>query len=178
MLSNTLLSLVFVVTIITSFTNAFMFRPHVKSLQLSPRRSNGQIIYLQVHETSRIQDDAVSLFLASENISFGTTITAFLLLSMVAAFVYANAVYTPEIMENSTKMRLQAREIDLKKLVDAIEQHQAENRDLEELRRPLEESFGVTIEEYVTNVEKKKSELTSADESLAQLLKPICRKLY
>lgn len=97
------------------------------------------------------------------------------LILAIGAFAYANAVYTPEILENSTQMRLQLREVEVQKLLAVVRNHEANGLDLEDLRRPLEETFGTTIEEYVSNVAAKKIEVTSADESLAEVLKSTCR---
>ena len=71
-------------------------------------------------------------------------------------------------------MRLAAKEADRQKLLAVVQQHVADGLDLQDLRRPLETTFDMTIEEYVLNVETNKIEMTRADESLAQVLKPIC----
>lgn len=115
--------------------------------------------------------------LLSEQSGLGSSISGFLSVSLlvsIATFYYANTVYTPEILENSKQMRLAAKEADRQKLLAVVQQHVADGLDLQDLRRPLETTFDMTIEEYVLNVETNKIEMTRADESLAQVLKPIC----
>lgn len=128
--------------------------------------------------TSRhvIQFEHTALLL-SEQSGLGSSISGFLSVSLlvsIATFYYANTVYTPEILENSKQMRLAAKEADRQKLLAVVQQHVADGLDLQDLRRPLETTFDMTIEEYVLNVETNKIEMTRADESLAQVLKPIC----
>lgn len=134
---------------------------------------------------------ASSLLLAISEIesgvssSIGSIISNFFGIALVLSigvFYYANVVYTPEILENSKQMRLQVREIDRQKLLAAIQQHINDGLDLNELRAPLETTFGMTIEEYVSSVEEEsvrrgggeeetEMTITSADESLARILK-------
>ena len=134
---------------------------------------------------------ASSLLLAISEIesdvssSIGSIISNFFGITLVLSigvFYYANVVYTPEILENSKRMRLQVREIDRQKLLAAIQQHINDGLDLNELRETLEATFGMTIEEYVSSVEEESVRrgggeeetevtITSADESLARILK-------
>jgi hypothetical protein len=97
------------------------------------------------------------------------------------AFVYANVVYTPEIMENNVEMKLEIREDQIRKLLSVVRQHQEDGLDLDaELRAPLEEAFRMTIEEYVSRVDQnkksdEKSNFTTADGELADALRSIGR---
>ena len=94
----------------------------------------------------------------------------------VGAFVYANVFITPEIIEANEQMRNEQREIQIRKLVDLVQSHLAvSNQNIEELRYPLEEAFGMSIEEYIVDVLEENPNTTihytSADRDLAQLLK-------
>jgi hypothetical protein len=103
----------------------------------------------------------------------------FLLLA-AGAFLYANVVYTPEIIAANEQMKLESREVEIRKLLSAVQQHKQDGLDLEDLRIPLEASFGMTIEEYVSKVDDSKdsmgnSNFTSADEHLADVFRSISR---
>lgn len=105
-----------------------------------------------------------------------------ILLLAVGAFLYANVVYTPEIIEQSEKTRLGNREIEMRKLLEFVQTESKGNDSLlEELRSPLEQAFGMTIEEYVSKVDNEKRTspdqpaFANADAELANVLRPICR---
>jgi hypothetical protein len=95
------------------------------------------------------------------------------------AFLYANVVYTPEIMENNVEMKLEIREVQIRKLLSVVRQHQQDGLDLDaELRAPLEGAFRMTIQEYVSSIDQdrnsdEKSNFTRADEELADALRSI-----
>ena len=74
------------------------------------------------------------------------------LLGSISAFLYANLVYTPEIVENAERIRQEIREEEIQKLCQVVEQHKREGKDLEELRQPLEFALDMTIEDYVASV--------------------------
>ena len=97
-----------------------------------------------------------------------------LFLLAAGAFVYANVVYTPEIIAANEQMRLENREIEIQKLLAAVQQHQNEDKDLEELRLPIETSFGMTVGEYVSKVESGEDGFADADRKLANILKSMC----
>lgn len=103
------------------------------------------------------------------------------LLGAISAFVFANVVYTPEILENAEQIRLETREEEIRSVWNAVKQHVREGNDLEELRRPLEVALNMSIETYVQSIknaqknheeeEKEGStEFTEADIGLASLL--------
>jgi hypothetical protein len=104
-----------------------------------------------------------------------------ILLLAAGAFLYANVVYTPEIIENTVEMKLEIREVQIRKLLSVVQQHQQDGLDLDaELRAPLEEAFRMTIEEYVSSVDKdrnsdEKSNFAAADEELADALRSLSR---
>jgi translation initiation factor 1 (eIF-1/SUI1) len=147
------------------------FVPQSGKVSLAPPSKSSRNSCLHVLEHS-FQDSALTL---ADGSSVVSELLGAVLLLTIGAFAYANAVYTPEILENSTQVRLQLRETQVRKLLVVVQNHDANGLDLEELRRPLEESFGMTIEEYVANVTTKKMEVTSADESLAEVLKSVRR---
>ena len=97
-----------------------------------------------------------------------------LFLLAAGAFVYANVVYTPEIIAANEQMRLENREIEIQKLLAVVQQHQNEDKDLEELRLPIETSFGMTVGEYVSKVESGEDGFADADRKLANILKSMC----
>lgn len=117
---------------------------------------------------------------AEEGINTVLLIPGVFLLGGVAAFIYANVVYTPEIIEGMELMRLEDREVEVQQLLEVFQEHQQDGKDLEELRKPLEQTFGMTVEEYVAKVDGGKtslepSEFTSADETLADILRSMSR---
>jgi hypothetical protein len=147
------------------------FVPQSGKVSPAPPSKSSRNICLHTLDHS-FQDSALTLAGGS---SVVPELLGAVLLLTIGAFAYANAVYTPEILGNSTQMRLQLRETQVRKLLVLVQNHDANGLDLEELRRPLEETFAMTIEEYVANVTAKKMEVTSADESLAEVLKSVCR---
>jgi hypothetical protein len=117
---------------------------------------------------------------AEEGVNTALLIPGVFLLGGVAAFIYANVVYTPEIIEGMELMRLEDREVEVQQLLEVFQEHQKDGNDLEELRKPLEQTFGMTVEEYVAKVDDGKtslepSEFTSADETLADILRSMSR---
>jgi hypothetical protein len=104
-----------------------------------------------------------------------------LLLGAISAFVFANLVYTPEILENAEQIRLETRDEEIRSVLDAVRQHVQEGKDLEELRRPLEVALNMSVEKYVQAVTAEKNssndesadrstEFTEADVGLASIL--------
>eukprot|EP00980_Cylindrotheca_fusiformis_P008003 scaffold1706_cov116-Cylindrotheca_fusiformis.AAC.6 len=151
---------------------AFGFMPQLDSFLLSSSSKPTKQITLNVLEPWHFQDNA---FLVAGETSVLPEVLGAGLLVAIGAFVYANVVYTPEILENSVEMRLQLREVQVQKLLTVVQTHIANGLDLEDLRRPLEDTFGTTIEEYVADVDAKRIEVTSADQSLAEVLKGVFR---
>ncbi len=76
-------------------------------------------------------------------------------LGAISAFLYANIVYTPEIVENAERIRQEIRNEEMEKLLEVVEQHINEGNDMEELRKPLEVALNRTIEDYVDSVSKR-----------------------
>lgn len=110
------------------------------------------------------------------------------LLGAIAAFVYANLVYTPEILENAELIRLEDREEEVMQILTLVQDHLRDGKDLKELRQPLEFGLNMPLEDYVTavlrnqeqeelaasqqdEVSKQPSKFTNADTRLATLLK-------
>jgi hypothetical protein len=104
------------------------------------------------------------------------------LLGAISAFVFANVVYTPEILENAGQIRSETRDKEIRSVLDVVRLHIQEGKDLEELRRPLEVALDMTIEDYVQAVTAEKNssnekndddrstEFTEADIGLASIL--------
>lgn len=106
-------------------------------------------------------------------------------LGAIAAFVFANVVYTPEILENAEQIRLETREEEIRSVLGAVRQHIQEGKDLENLRRPLEMALNMPVEDYVAAVSSEtnsrtnegtstvasSTEFTEADIGLASILK-------
>jgi hypothetical protein len=90
----------------------------------------------------------------------------------VGAFLYANVVFTPEIVENAKNLRQEQRNIEISQLIDVVNGYLDAGKDLEELRVPLETALGGTkLEEYIVEIHRKKDQSTKAtvkdDDSLA-----------
>jgi len=105
-------------------------------------------------------------------------IFGFGLVFLVGAFVYANVVYTPEILEGSKSLMLSEREKEIRKLLGAVESHKLEGKDVVELRLPLETALGKPLERYIQEVldfEANDDDFiyTAADTELATMLKQI-----
>ena len=137
-----------------------------------------------------LHDASTTLFLSMMEDWGGYVVPAALLLLAAGAFLYANVVYTPEIIAANQEMRLQVREAEIQKLLAVVLQHKTDGLDLEELRVPLEASFGTTVEEYVAKVDEENvspstttrttvavdlKKFTSADEELADILRTMSR---
>ena len=80
------------------------------------------------------------------------------LMGSISAFIYANQVYTPEIVENAERIRQEIREEEIQKLFDVVQQHMLQGKDLEELRRPLEFALDMAIEDYIASVVAESTE--------------------
>jgi hypothetical protein len=107
----------------------------------------------------------------------GLIVPGIFLTLAIGAFLYANVVFTPEIIENTEQMRLENREAEVRKLMALVTAHKNDGKDVEELRLALEEAFGMTVEEYIVDV-KNPNALTpyaGSDDDLAELLKPMAR---
>ena len=90
----------------------------------------------------------------------------------IGAFLYANVVFTPEIISVNEQMALDLRQVEIRKLLSAVQKHIEAEKDLEDLRIPLEASLNLTIEEYVSKVDGGKDlGFTSADKDLANVLR-------
>ena len=84
----------------------------------------------------------------------------------VGAFLYANVVYTPEILEANEQMRMENRQEEVAKLLQAVK-----SGSIRELRPALEAALGRRVEDYVEQVQqnsgKGDSAWTEADAELA-----------
>lgn len=94
----------------------------------------------------------------------------------IAAFVFANVVYTPEILEGAKDLRREERQEEISKILEAVRTHDG---DVSELRVPLETALGKSLEEYIGAVLDVKDDddndeyslYTATDTELARLLK-------
>ncbi|MGK3734299.1 MAG: hypothetical protein ACI8RD_007835 [Bacillariaceae sp.] len=93
----------------------------------------------------------------SSSFGFGFgTIGIILSTAAVGAFIFANIVYTPEIVKGAQQLRQSNREIEIRKLLAAVHSHcQEDGNELVELRLPIETALGTTLEEYITAVESE-----------------------
>ena len=103
----------------------------------------------------------------SSSFGFGFgTIGIFLSTAAVGAFIFANIVYTPEIVKGAQQLRQSNREIEIRKLLAAVHIHcQEDGNELVEVRLPIETALGTTIEEYITAVESESNLNLSTEES-------------
>jgi hypothetical protein len=123
--------------------------------------------------------ESSGMLLCTDGPSYGGLATGILGLGFVAsvgAFVFANVVYTPEILEGARDIRRSEREAEIRKLVKAVQSHEEGGKNILELRLPLETALGKSLEEYVRSVLESgsddKTELfTPADKELATMLK-------
>lgn len=106
------------------------------------------------------------------------------LAAAIGAFVFANVAYTPEIMEGAQEMRQSNREVEIRKLVNAVRSHTDEGNEPAELRLPLETALGKTLEDYAAAVDLSSGDnddtgggdyliVTAADKDLAKAIKQI-----
>ena len=125
----------------------------------------------------RIHDIDSSIILSTADSSFGglVGILGLGLSAAVGAFIFANIVYTPEIVQGAQLLRQSNREIEIRKLLEAVHSHQADGNALIELRLPLETALGTTLEEYIIAVESGLEDIditfTTADQDLVNILK-------
>ena len=95
----------------------------------------------------------------------------------IGAFVFANVVYTPEILEGAKDLRRSERETEISKILQAVQAHITNGKDVNELRIPLETALGKSLEDYVTAVLESENDdeyysvYTTTDHELATLLK-------
>ena len=103
----------------------------------------------------------------SSSFGFGFgTIGIILSTAAVGAFIFANLVYTPEIVKGAQQLRQSNREIEIRKLLAAVHIHcQEDGNELGELRLPIETALGTTLEEYITAVESESNLNLSTEES-------------
>lgn len=117
------------------------------------------------------------------------------LLGAVSAFVYANLVYTPEIIEANAELRLENRQFQIEQLVAVVEENLEECEDendekdaIEKLRKPLEAALNSTLEDYVKQVtddvvadldddDDSVRKFSGADTQLASMLSPFVSNL-
>jgi len=126
-----------------------------------------------------IQDSG--MLLSSDGPEFGRLVTGILglvLVASVGAFVFANVVYTPMILEGAKDLRRSERDAEIRKLLMALQSHEKGGKDLMELRVPLETALGKTLEDYVLAVLEQGPDdndalFTAADMELATTLKQI-----
>ncbi|KAG7351119.1 hypothetical protein IV203_010479 [Nitzschia inconspicua] len=97
----------------------------------------------------------------------------------VGIFAYANLVLTPEIVEGASLIRQENRQMEVQRLIDAVNSHVAKGNDLEDLRIPLEAALGVPLETYVEVLDEEGymtdiqgfPPLGEADQTLAFIIK-------
>mmetsp|Transcript_6435 Transcript_6435/g.9530 ORF Transcript_6435/g.9530 Transcript_6435/m.9530 type:complete len:221 (-) Transcript_6435:461-1123(-) len=105
-------------------------------------------------------------------LDIGNTLLGAALLLAVSAFVYANIVYTPEIVQNA---RLIQKEDDIMRVLSLVEEYRMKGSDINELRGPLEKVLGMAIEDYVSNVDSEESnDGDVVAKKLANSLRPMC----
>mmetsp|Transcript_1398 Transcript_1398/g.2993 ORF Transcript_1398/g.2993 Transcript_1398/m.2993 type:complete len:216 (+) Transcript_1398:63-710(+) len=129
---------------------------------------------------SNIIDSSSNILLSDESSnSVLSTLPSVLLAGLVIAaaiFLYANVVYTPEIVQNAKAMR---EEEQATQLIELIQQLQSEGRDMDESRVALETVFGMSVGEYAVSVDAKgKNEgvdigVSDAEMELVELLRSI-----
>ena len=120
--------------------------------------------------------DFPSMGIADSNgLGIGNLILGLGFLAAVGAYVFANVVYTPEILEGARDLRIAERESEIRKILQAVEKHEGE---LAELKVPLETALGKSLEDYVRSVLEDDTETstadfvpTAADRELATILK-------
>ena len=142
-------------------------------------------------------DQAMSLFQSSVSVSSGAIdshnlpsaliIPSIFLLGAISAFLYANLVYTPEILENAEHIRLEQREEEIHRILQLVQERLEENErgeidTKEDLRKSLEYALDMPLEDYVRCVQQYTSPqsardmpaesriFTTADAKLAALL--------
>lgn len=113
--------------------------------------------------------------LESSGLGIGNLVLGLGFLAAIGAYVFANVVYTPEILEGARDLRIAERETEIRKILQAIETHEGE---MVELKVPLETALGKPLEEYVQSVLEDGSDNnntdfapTAADMELATILK-------
>lgn len=163
--------------------------------QQSESSSSFQLFSLfdNAHDISSSLISSSSSLLQSENSSGdgsnGLILPGIVLTIAIGTFVYANVFITPEIIEANEQMRMDTREIEVRKLIELVqkshhlgedEQQEGTTKNLEELRYPLEQAFGMTIEDYIVDVLENPNNTTvmpyvNADQDLAALLKPMAK---
>jgi hypothetical protein len=138
-------------------------------------------IEVEVDASTVVFDSGVHLSFAA--VDFGelkTWVFPLLTLSLLAsvwAFVYANVVYTPEILEGARDLKRSEREVEIRKLLKAVQSHEKNGNEFAELRVPLETAVGKTLEDYVAavlepdSVENSTALFTASDIELATMLK-------
>ena len=96
---------------------------------------------------------AASLWISSnEGPGLGGLILGLGFVASIGAFVFANVVYTPEILEGAEDMRRSERENEIAKILQAVRSHESSGKDLLELKVPLETALGKPLEDYVRTV--------------------------
>ena len=128
---------------------------------------------------SNIVDSSSNVLLSDESNSILSTLPTILLAGLVIAaaiFLYANVVYTPEIVQNAKAMR---EEEQATQLLELIQQLQSEGRDMEDSKMALEAVFGMSVGEYVASIDEKGENedddigVSDAEKELVELLRVI-----
>lgn len=92
------------------------------------------------------------------DLSPAVIIPAVFLLGAVSAFVFANVVYTPEILEAAEQQKLEVREKEITKLLQVVVDHVAAGNDLKELKQPLEVALNMPLQDYIRQVKEYRKE--------------------
>jgi hypothetical protein len=160
-------------------------------LQVRPKSSSSAMHMMLRPNEIIFQSDPSFLVCQGDEIGgggvSGLILPGLFLFLAIGAFLYANVVFTPEIIENMEQMRMENRKAEVQKLMALVAAHSKKKKNdgdgddssssLEELRFPLEEAFGMTVEEYIVDVQNPNALIpyASADRDLAELLKPMAR---
>ena len=109
-------------------------------------QENSALTTLSISQTPAM---ALSDAATTGHILSAITIPTVFLLGTITAFLYANMVYTPEIIENAERIRQEIRQEEIQRLLEVVQQHVNEGNDLEELRHPFEVALNMKIDNYV-----------------------------
>lgn len=96
-------------------------------------------------------------------------------------FLYANVVYTPEIMQNAEAMRAEERATQLLGLVKQLQNEDGRDISMEDSKKALEAVFGMTVGEYMQSIDEKQNEreeaggigVSDAEKELVEVLRSI-----
>ena len=109
---------------------------------------------------------------AGEVLSSVTSVLAASFVIAAAIFLYANVVYTPEIIENARAMRQEEQTEQILELVKQLQRERGVEgvRDIDS-RDALEKVFGMSVEKYIEGIDA--DSVSEAEKELVTLLRSI-----